>query len=260
MKKSIQMASDLWESYKTVDATSADGKHPFLLVCEHASNHIPAEFDRLGLSPEQGELHIAWDPGALQVSQHICTHLGAPLVASRYSRLLYDCNRPPEADDAMPEISEIHSIPGNLSLDTKARKDRVERFYLPFKQAVSDMIVRTCPAALVTIHSFTPMYHGQLRDVEIGILHGQDARLAHAMIAIASAHCENVVRINEPYGPRDGVVHTLDLHGTSNGILNVMVEIRSDLIDSAERQARMAEGLAGWLTAALETQRQASCG
>ena len=42
-----------------------DGASPFLLVCEHASNHLPAAFGTLGLTKEQRAAHISWDPGAL---------------------------------------------------------------------------------------------------------------------------------------------------------------------------------------------------
>jgi predicted N-formylglutamate amidohydrolase len=39
------------------------GAGDFLIVCEHASNFIPASFAGLGLEGAALESHIAWDPG-----------------------------------------------------------------------------------------------------------------------------------------------------------------------------------------------------
>jgi predicted N-formylglutamate amidohydrolase len=99
----------------------------------------------------------------------------------------------------------------------------------------------------VTVHSFTPIYHGQLRSVEIGILHDSDARLADALLQTAVVHTDANVQRNEPYGPEDGVTHTLKEHAVKDGYFNVMLEIRNDLIETAEQQDHMAAVLSGWL-------------
>jgi predicted N-formylglutamate amidohydrolase len=94
---------------------------------------------------------------------------------------------------------------------------------------------------LVTVHSFTPVYFGKTRDVEVGILHDRDSRLADAMIARADRMQTNyVVRRNEPYGPADGVTHTLVEHGLANGLPNVMIEVRNDLLGDEDGQTAMA--------------------
>ncbi len=54
-------------------------------------------------------------------------------------------------------------------------------------------------------------------------------------------------RRNEPYGPADGVTHTLIEHGLKNGLLNVMIEIRNDLVSDEAGQKVMADFLAGLL-------------
>jgi predicted N-formylglutamate amidohydrolase len=43
----------------SVEILNADGRGPILLVCEHASNHIPDAYDGLGLSPEARLSHAA---------------------------------------------------------------------------------------------------------------------------------------------------------------------------------------------------------
>ncbi|MFN6983321.1 MAG: N-formylglutamate amidohydrolase, partial [Rhizobium oryzihabitans] len=92
---------------------------------------------------------------------------------------------------------------------------------------------------VVTIHSFTPVYHGKFREVQIGILHDTDSRLADAMLSDAEGSALTVRR-NDPYGPEDGVTHTLRLHALSDGLLNVMIEIRNDLVANEQDQSAIA--------------------
>jgi len=210
------------------------GAAPVVLVCEHASNRIPAKYAGLGLDDATRKSHVAWDPGASAVARRLAGALDAPLVESTVSRLVYDCNRPPEAPDAMPEKSEIHEIPGNRALSPQERAARVEEIYAPFRALLAETIAaRPLPPALITIHSFTPVYHGSPRDVEIGILHDADSRLADAMLESAR------------------VTHTLREHALPAGLQNVMIEIRNDLIAGEADQAEMAEMLARWLAHAL---------
>jgi len=86
----------------------------------------------------------------------------------------------------------------------------------------------------------------------LGLLHGRDDRFAEAMMARQPETLPWNVRLNEPYSAADGVAHTLDLHGCDNGLLNVMLEIRNDLIATAEQQADWAEQLAPWIRSTLK--------
>lgn len=237
---------------QVAEVVNPRGGGGFVLVCEHASNHIPAELEGLGLDPEIQQSHIAWDPGAKAIAVLMSERLGSPLVASRISRLVYDCNRAPEHPSAVLARSELHDVPGNGHLTEDDRATRVRNYYLPFCSVLADTI-QAAPSgtALVTIHSFTPVYFGKTRDVEIGILHDSDSRLADLMLDTAQRHTDYVIRRNEPYSPEDGVTHTLKRHGIQNGLANVMLEIRSDLIAAEDTQRDMAEMLSGWLTSAL---------
>jgi len=100
----------------------------------------------------------------------------------------------------------------------------------------------------VTLHSFTPLYHGAQRLTEIGVLHDADTRLADAMLVTAGHHTKMRVARNDPYGPQDGVTHTLKEHGA--GHLNVMLEVRNDLIATPDTQRAMARMIAVWLVEA----------
>lgn len=236
---------------------NAHGTGGVLLICEHASRTIPAKFGTLGLTDDVLSSHIAWDPGALAVSRLLSQHLDATLVYQRYSRLIYDCNRPPDSPSAMPVTSEIYDIPGNLDLCDADRYARTSALYVPFHDHLGATIAKRAEAeqqtVIVTMHSFTQVYHGKTRDVEIGILHDADTRLADAMLEAVNGETFNVER-NQPYGPEDGVTHTLRLHALPNGLLNVMIEIRNDLIGDEAGQVAAADFLAGLLKQALSSQ------
>ena len=238
-----------------VSVENATGRSPVLLVCEHASRKLPLSLATLGLSPEALEAHIAWDPGALAVSRLLSRLLDATLVFQNFSRLAYDCNRPPEASDAMPAVSEIFEIPGNLDILAAERQARIDEIYRPFQRTLADAIADRKAAGretvIVTIHSFTPVYRGVRRLVEVGILHDRDARLADQMLAHAEAKRRFVTRRNEPYGPEDGVTHTLREHGLANGLMNVMIEVRNDLIRDESGQGVMAGFLAELISESL---------
>lgn len=236
---------------RAVSVHNEKGKHQIVLVCEHASAFIPPQFNNLGLSATAAASHVAWDPGAAATARHLADGLDAVLIEGTVSRLIYDCNRPPESASAMPPKSEIYEIPGNMNLSASERQTRIEHYYRPFETQLTNTLANHhSNAVLVTIHSFTPVYFGSKRDVEIGILHDSDAHLADALLQTAGGF--NIQR-NQPYGPQDGVTHTLQLHAIKTGLLNAMIEIRNDLIQTDARCAAMAEHLQQWLSAALST-------
>lgn len=237
-------------AFEPVVVEGAAGGAPIVFVCEHASADMPARFGDLGISAETRNSHAAWDPGALDVARRLARRFDAPLVYGGVSRLLYDCNRSPDARDAIPPRSERHVIPGNADLSAEERERRIAEIYRPFCRALESKIETRAPKAIVTVHSFTPVYFGEQRSVEIGLLHDRDSRLADAMLARAPASGPRMRR-NEPYGPGDGVMHTLRTHAEARGLLNVMIEIRNDLIAKREDQAAVAAGLGDLLEAAF---------
>lgn len=223
------------------------GKGLFVLVCEHASAFIPASLRDLGLAPQDRHSHAVWDIGGLDLAKRLSVLLDAPLVASRVSRLVYDCNRPPESPTAIPAQSEIISVPRNRDLPPEERAARVAEVYRPFEalvaKTVADKTARDPVApVLVTVHSFTPVFYGKPRLTELGILHDDDDRFAQAMMAAAAARGQGIkTELNAPYAASDGVTHTLRRHG--NGLLNVMLEIRNDMIDHASGVETVADDL-----------------
>ena len=220
------------------------GASPYVLVCEHAGNRLPGALGTLGLAASELQRHIAWDIGAGNVARMLSRLIDAPLVLQRYSRLAYDCNRPPESPNAMPEVSELTPIPGNRGLSPADRLRRVRDIYRPFHDGVAEVLdQRACNgqrSIVVSIHSFTPVYKGKPRAVELGILHDRDTSLSSKLIK----SFPNIdARLNEPYGPKDGVMHTLNFHAAARGLQHAMLEIRNDLIIQERGQDEWAQRL-----------------
>ncbi|MES0810377.1 N-formylglutamate amidohydrolase [Roseibium sp. SCPC15] len=238
---------------EAVEILNAEGKGRVVILCEHASSHIPPQYDNLGLSAADSISHAAWDPGARDLSLFLSKALDAPVVASRISRLVYDCNRPPEAPGAMTEKSEVIEVPGNRGLSAEDRQERVRTVYRPFCDAAGKVLDSHGPdTVVVTVHSFTPIYFGKPRSVEIGLLHDSDSRFVDEMLDHAGALSHRRVARNEPYGPEDGVTHSLQIHALSRGLANVMIEVRNDLLSTPEDIDEIGQELLNLLLPALE--------
>ncbi|RWD59404.1 MAG: N-formylglutamate amidohydrolase, partial [Mesorhizobium sp.] len=125
---------------ETVRVSNPGGSSPFVLTCDHASNFLPAEFGTLGLPVEDLSRHIAWDPGALPVASGMADALDATLVETRISRLVIDCNRPLDAPDLVPPVSETTAIPGNTGLSEKQRAARIDLAWRPFHDTIARLI------------------------------------------------------------------------------------------------------------------------
>jgi len=235
-----------------------EAQSPLLLVCEHASKFIPAHLGRLGLDEVAATSHIAWDIGALDVARALSATLDATLIFQKMSRLVYDCNRPSDAPSAIPDKSEIYRIPGNENLSERERFDRLAHVYMPFHQAVDRQIIKRREQGketiFITIHSFTPIFHGVRRDCEIGFLYDlDDAAFGRHLLAKARTSGGFTCRENEPYGPQDGqTMHTVRMHARPRGLKNVMVEIRHDLIAKPDGVKLVSDWLARLLIKQLK--------
>ena len=223
---------------------NSTGTSPYVLICEHASNHVPKALANLGLGAEDLERHIAYDIGAAGTARILSRLLNAPLILQRYSRLAYDCNRPPESESAMPEVSEIFSIPSNRGLSPEQRLARINGLYRPFMDAIAAFLDERAAkgqhTVLASIHSFTPIYKGKERTLDLGLLFDHDPWLANFML---KAFPGDKARLNEPYGPKDGVMHLMNAHAAPRGLKHVMIEIRNNLIQDHAGQNTWANHL-----------------
>lgn len=209
----------------------------------------------LGLPPADLARHIAWDIGVAGLGRHLSRALGATFISQRYSRLVIDCNRDPDRADAIPEVSDGSTVPGNSNLTPAERAARVAAIHDPYQQRIAREIAardaRGLPTTLVSLHSFTPVMDGIARPWRFGVLHQDDSPFSRAVLARLRLEPDIApVGDNEPYR-MDEVDHTVPRHIRPGRIDYVELETRQDLLESESGQAAVAQRLARILSLAL---------
>jgi len=243
-----------------VHEENAAGRSPFLLSCDHYGRLIPRRLGELGLPQTELVRHIAWDIGIAGVAEALSQHLDAHLIAQRYSRLVIDCNRPPQAPSSIPRISEATAITGNEGLARDAAEARRKAIFDPYHRRIAEVIEQRqrngVPTVLVSLHSFTPVYAGIIRPWHIGTLYHRDTRLPPLLLKWLRAEGDLVVGDNEPYAVSDDTDYTIPVHGEARGLMNSGIEIRQDLIADPAGQTEWADRLAR-IFAGIETELRA---
>lgn len=237
------------QAYELAGDPGAGG--PFLFTCEHATNELPE------WQPDAGERailaeHWGWDIGAAELTRALAGLTRSPAVLSRFSRLVCDPNRDPAEPGFVVERVEGRNLAWNRGVDDAERRRRRERYFDPYHDAI-DRALRARRGApgevrLCAVHSFTPVYLGEVRPMEVGVLfdaHDEHAwRLEGALAAQGFA-----AALNAPYSGKDGLIYSARRHGRAHGLVYLELEVRQDLIDSPEKARAVAQRIAR----ALET-------
>lgn len=242
---------------RAVEVVNADGAGAIVLLCDHASNHFPPPYDDcLGVSEKDKSAHISWDPGALGVAKFLSEALDAPLVHTTVSRLVIDCNREEQRADLVPSLSEVTEIPGNRDLTEEERAFRINLVHRPFHNAIDKLLSlrteRGLPSAVVSVHTYTPVYKGKQRPWEIGLISEKDRSLADPVLDGLKARGDLTVGDNEPYAPSDGVYYTVRRHGEDRSLPCLMIEIRNDEVATPEAEKHWADLLGPLLQSAAD--------
>ncbi len=221
-----------------------------LLLCDHASNRIPPELGDLGLSPSERESHIAWDPGAAEVTEALRQRLQCPAFFGGWSRLVADLNRTPDAGDLILFENDGIMVHGNLQLPDAERLRRIEQYHRPYHLAIQAHLLRLehegVLPAVVSIHTFTPALAGRQRPWSVGVLWKKpEPWLPDLLDGLRDQGLE--VGDNQPYDGRAALGHTLESHALARGLRHVLFELRQDLLmephDCALWASRLIEAL-----------------
>jgi len=237
------------------------GASEFFLTADHSGRAIPRRLGNLGLPESELARHIAWDIGIAGVTEKLALALDATAVLQVYSRLVIDCNRQPEWASSIPAISELTTIPGNENIPPAEREARRREIFVPYHECIAELLdQRRTPGrrtVLIAMHSFTPVFKGEPRNIEIGVLYNRDARLANILLDLLRSEGDLVVGDNAPYAITDASDYTVPFHGEGRGLPHVEIEIRQDLIGDEPGQAAWAVRLARLLPLADARLRKA---
>ena len=224
----------------------------FIIICDHATNNIPDNFDNLGLSENVLKTHIAFDIGAKEVAVHLSNILDCPLVLSDFSRLLIDPNRGIDDPTLIMKISDNNIIEGNKNIinfnESSEKNRRLKNYYNIYHNKISKLIKSRISnkkyPAIISIHSFTPFWRNKRRNIDVGILWDNDNRLPDIFFEYFKKNSKDlIIGNNIPYSGRlknDSIYR----HATMNGLSNILFEFRQDLISKKNDQISFAELIA----------------
>jgi predicted N-formylglutamate amidohydrolase len=237
--------------FMPVELITGDQTSGLILIADHAMRHLPAKYGTLGLESSEFERHIAYDIGVEPLTRELAGRLSCPAVMARFSRLLIDPNRGADDPTLVRQLYDGSVIAGNYPLPSEELAFRIENFYLPFRRAVRDSIaglwaVSGQPPLVISIHSFTPSMGGKARPWHVGVLWDADPRAAQPLIGMLEAEPGLIAGDNEPY---DGALHGDTLHEicTAQGVCNLLIEVRQDLISDELGVRNWADRLAPML-------------
>ena len=172
-------SSSSYQSYEVGTRKSNDWK--VFITAEHASVALPPEVEW----PQEDRwlvgTHWSYDPGSYDFTKEISSQMGGvPYVTANFSRLYVDPNRPLSSETLFRNIAEGKAIEFNKVIDENERKKRLDRCYYPFHDAVDRVVEKDAANinVVLSLHSFTPMYEGRKRDVEVGVLFNENDALA----------------------------------------------------------------------------------
>ena len=239
------LSTDERPAYETFNE---EGSAPLLITCDHASHRIPRSLGDLGLSVKESHSHIGWDIGALEVSKFLSEKLDAPLVATKYSRLVIDCNRQPLAAGSVPALIHGIEVPGNRNLTPTELASRVTELFEPYHRAVEallqDHLARKGRLALLAMHSYTPVLGEHVRPWPIGITFETPSLFSEFLLTQLRTSSLGPIGVNEPYPITPEGDYGIYAHGKDRGIDAVLMEIRQDLLEDDQGKRLISETLA----------------
>jgi predicted N-formylglutamate amidohydrolase len=229
-------------------------RNRLLLTCEHASNAVPRAY--AGLFRGQRALlatHRGYDLGALPVARALARATGAPLHVAQVTRLLVDANRSPGHPTLFSRWSR--------GLPQAARDALMARYHDPHWARVRADVAKLRRGGTrvvhVGVHSFTPVWDGAPREIDVGLLYDPRRSAERAfcdawLAALRRADPSLRVRRNAPYRGVSNCLPTA-LRGElpARAYLGLEVEMSQALLARAAGRRRMAQLVAAALADAL---------
>lgn len=204
-----------------------------ILTCEHASNLLPPQYDSL-FKNEKNRLktHEGYDIGAFEVYKSL-QHLADFSWHYPWSRLLIEVNR------SLHHPKLFSSISKNLD---KAEKNRlIIDYYQTYRNQIQKKIKETInkgeTVLHLSIHSFTPVLNGKIRNADFGILYDSRRKAEKEWAEnfkneLSSQFNDFKIRMNYPYlGKADGFTTSLRKI-FPNQYLGIELEINQKLVEN----------------------------
>jgi predicted N-formylglutamate amidohydrolase len=215
-----------------------------ILSCEHAGNEVPENLACLfAAEPTVLETHRGWDLGSWKLAEFLALRLNAPLLGCHTSRLLIEANRSPNSAELFSSFS--------LVLTDSEKEKLVRDFYLPYRNKIQHLMEEAAkPVLHLSIHSFTPIWNGVKRSVDIGILFDPERNSETNYSLLLKRELEKnlphlTIEYNEPYnGTDDGVTTWLRKLYPDSAYTGIEIEVNQKFASSLITiQSEMAQSI-----------------
>lgn len=176
-----------------------DYKKILVLSSEHAGNEIPSFLkEKVVISNQVLNSHRGLDVGASYLSELMEEILEVPVQQFKISRLIIEGNRP------LGDKGLFSSYMKNAS---SAEKEMLIKLFhtthwKAVQKEVKNKLKKTGKCIHIGIHSFTPVFHGVKREMDIGLLFDPKNTFEKKICVELQKELQKiglVVRLNKPY-------------------------------------------------------------
>ena len=211
----------------------------YVITCEHATATIPSEYsDFFSHHKQVQDSHEAVDFGAYEVALSLASGLNAPFFYGEVSRLLVDLNR------SLHHPKCFSSYLKHASSELKSTL--CDEYYFPYREKVTlliDSLIKENGGVIhLSIHTFTPVWQGVVRQGDICLLYGTKRKREKQFCADLIHHLkknnpEFIYRKNYPYrGDADGLTKTLRAYWDDSFYMGIEVEMNQRLYEENRLQ------------------------
>ena len=189
--------------------------------------------------------HRGWDRGSLPLAREIGKRLGCGVHAATVTRLLVDLNRSADHPEVFSEYTR--------ELPAGERERLIAEHWRPYRQTVEAAVAKGAePVLHLSVHTFTPVWEGRRREVDVGLLFdpgraGEVAWCRRLRAEIERRRPDLAVRDNEPYlGVDDGLTTYLRTRFQAERYLGIELEVNQRSVDEpswGELTAALAEAI-----------------
>lgn len=242
MSENSQFSSE-YENARIIDYRDPENPNNTVLVtCEHATTELPEDYswtehDKRVFVNE----HWGSDIGAFQMANALAAELKCVFVHTLYSRLLLDCNRSIVSETLFRKNGDGYEVDLNKGMTHEEEQKRIKRFFIPYYDALREISLKVNPQFILSIHSFTRVYQGEPRAMEIGVLYGHDSTDFATKLNDGYKDSGYLSELNKPYDGITcmGAIKSLIYAQHPTTRQGVTFEFRNDILSDKARSEEL---------------------
>jgi predicted N-formylglutamate amidohydrolase len=199
-----------------------------IISCEHAGNEVPEEYHHLfEHKPETLQTHRGIDIGALELTNTIAETMEQEAYLHTVTRLLVDLNRSVQSPTLFSEYTKDQP--------RSVREHIFKKYYQPHRKRIEEKVTEIIDqgdrAVHIGVHTFTPVWNGREREVDIGFLYDPTRKHEDQFCRVwrkeVKDRCPGLcLKMNKPYrGTMDGLTTYLRSNHPAEGYLGIEIEV-----------------------------------